>query len=471
MAKVWVLYMKKHKICILLALISLSTVKANVSLPKIFSDHMVLQQNSHITVWGWGQPVEEVRVIASWNQKEVKDTVNSLGEWSVTLSTPDAGGPYTLTITEFNTILLKDILIGEVWLCSGQSNMEMMPRWGIDHGTEEVMKADNPAIRFFRMGLRSSNYPQLDSQGEWKRCTPQTMFDFSAIAYFFGQRLYDSLKCPIGLIDNAWGGTPIEVWMPPNTPEVKKVAKNMIKLFAGFRWSPIIPGSVYNSMIIPLLPFKIAGVIWFQGEANTRNPKDYIHLFPALIRSWRNGWGYNFPFYYVQIAPFRYGKNRKSALVKEAQLKTLSLPNTGMVVVSDISDPENIHSKNKKDVGVRLANWALAKTYGKKQIVFSGPLYRGMKLEGNKIRIFFDHVADHLVCRGEKLTDFKIAGADKKFINAEAVIDNKTVLVFSKKVEYPVAVRFACDNTAVPNLFNNAGLPASCFRTDDWEIK
>jgi sialate O-acetylesterase len=292
------------------------------------------------------------------------------------------------------------------------------------------------------------------------------MSDFSAAAYFFAERLHENLNIPIGVINTAWGGTPIEVWINPDVEEVKAVNDNTKKIFEGFRWSPSAKGVVYNAMIAPLVQFKIAGVIWYQGESNTRNASDYASLFPALINNWRRERGAEFPFYYVQIAPFDYGEGRDGAPIREAQLNALSLPATGMAVISDIAAVDDIHPKNKREVGRRLAGWALAKTYGKKGIDFSGPIYSYMRREGGKIRIYFKYTADSLIARGGELRCFEIAGEDKKFIKAEAEIEGKTVVVYSPKVRVPLFVRFACGDTDIPNLFNSAGLPASCFSTD-----
>ncbi|MBN1559690.1 sialate O-acetylesterase [candidate division KSB1 bacterium] len=440
---------------------------ARVTLPAIFNDHMVLQQNSELTLWGWAKPREKVTIISSWNPTPIVATANNHADWSAKLSTPTAGGPHTLTIIGSNTIVLQDILIGEVWLCSGQSNMEWSARAGIDNGTEEVLAADYPAIRLFQVTQQSAATPQLDCNGEWIVCSPQTMIDFSAIGYFFGRELCAKLNVPIGLINSSWGGTPAETWMNPQVIEANPELKAAAAKIGEMPWCPEKPGEAYYAMIKPLIPFPIAGVIWYQGESNTETADSYDILLTTLIRSWRDEWGVDFPFYYVQIAPYKYGAPEIGVKLREAQRKSLTVPNTGMVVVSDIGNINDIHPRNKKDVGIRLANWALAKTYGVQGVPYSGPLYRDMKIERNKIRLFFDHAESGLVCRGDELTHFEIAGENGNFVTAEAKIDGQTVLVQSRSVNKPVAVRFAWDNIAEPNLFNGDGLPASCFRTDD----
>jgi sialate O-acetylesterase len=432
---------------------------------------MVLQQNSDVTIWGWAKPLEQVTVIGSWDRQAVQTTANNHANWQVKLKTPGAGGPYTLIVMGYNTIVLEDVLIGEVWLCSGRSNMEWSASAGIDNGAQEIQNANYPAIRFFQVAYRSATAPQQDCDGQWTACAPQTMSNFSAVAYFFGRELYTHLNVPIGLINNSWGGTPAEAWMNPKVVLQNEEFASAAARYKDVAWCPMEPGSAYHAMIAPLIPFQIAGVIWYQGETNTLNPIEYRSLFPALIKSWRAEWGKDFPFYYVQIAPYNYGDQPKGVLLRESQLMTMSVPNTGMVVTSDIGNIKDIHPRNKVDVGERLANWALAQTYGKKGISFSGPVYRKMEIQGNSIRLFFDHVDQGLVCKGKKLTLFQIAGKDQVFVDADAKIDGATIRVHSASVKNPVAVRFAWSNTAEPNLFNKEGLPASCFRTDDWKIK
>lgn len=443
-----------------------------VTLPSIFGNHMVLQQNSQVSIWGWGKPGEEVTVSGSWNQQEVKTKINSLGFWELKLSTPSYGGPYTLTVKGYHTIVLEDILIGEVWLCSGQSNMEWSARAGIHDAEQAVKEANQPKIRFFSVAHKTSDFPQLDLKGAWSVCSPETMIDFSAVGYFFARRIQENIDIPIGLINSSWGGTPAEAWTSPEVILQDEILNQAAQKLEEVPWGPVKPGKIYHTMIAPLIPFEIAGVIWYQGESNTSTAATYAKLFGGMIQSWRKAWGKDFPFYFVQIAPWKGYQGTSGAMLRDQQRLTLgTVPNTGMVVVSDIGDLEDIHPRNKKDVGIRLANWALYHTYGKKDLVFSGPLYQEMKLEGKKIRILFEYAEQGLVLRGKELTHFEIAGEDQKFVKAQAKIEGNTVVVASPDVKNPVAVRFAWSNTAEPNLFNKAGLPASCFRTDAWELK
>ncbi len=643
----------------------------------IFTDHMVLQRQMPVPVWGEARPGTEVTVKINGQTKTAR--ADQSGKWLVRLDPMKAGGPFTMTITgSGKTITLKDVLLGEVWLCSGQSNMTMPvkgwpPNATILNSAQEIEQAHYPEIRLFTVKRNVAVVPQDSLTGAWQPCTPQTVADFSATAYFFGRKLYRELHVPIGLIHSSWGGTPAEAWVEANClsslpqyrdvktrleriipqeqrlkawlgrlkkidlsnidkqtfwtqqkfndqtfaaetlddstwPVMKlpkywedsalgqfdgvvwfrkeitlpeawsgqdlqlslgpiddmdrvyfngrevgqhlqpglwqlkrvytvpgklvKKGKNVIavlvidthgggglhgrfgqlkitpvnhqtsplSLSGSWRYLPVAeirgstlylfgadkqsyfsrpklslplgshtPTVLFNAMIHPLIPFAMRGVIWYQGESNVGRAKQYRALFTALINCWRRLWGQgDFPFYFVQIAPFDYGPHAHSELLREAQFKTLALKNTGMVVTTDIGNPQNVHPANKQAVGDRLALWALAKTYGRHGIVFSGPLYKGMKKEGNKIRLFFDYAASGLVARGGRLTNFIIAGKDRRFYPALAKIEDSTVVVWSPKVSDPQAVRFGWNNTAQPHLFNKAGLPASPFRTDHW---
>lgn len=442
-------------------------LSAEVSLPAIFGDKMVLQQNSEVAIWGWGSPNEVVRVSASWSDTVVETNTDNHATWKVSLKTPAAGGPHTVTISGDSTITLQDVMLGEVWLCSGQSNMGMTALWGINNAEEEIAAANYPDIRLFKVASRAAEGPQIDLVGSWKVCSPDSMKWFSAAGYFFGRKLHGELNVPIGLIDSSWGGTPAECWMEPERIDADETLKQAAaKLSDDTLWAPGYPGATYYSMIAPITDFRIAGVIWYQGEANTVNATAYEAIFTSLIENWRDLWYEDLPFYYAQIAPYKYNTEQVGALVREAQFNCLSIPNTGMVVTSDIGDLDDIHPKNKQDVGLRFANLALAKTYGREDIAYSGPVYREMEVSGKQIVLHFDHAEKGLVAKGGELTGFEIAGKDGQYVTAEAKIDGSTVVVSAQDVETPVAVRFAFSNTAEPNLFNTEGLPASCFRTD-----
>jgi sialate O-acetylesterase len=649
-----------------------------LKMPSIFSDNMVLQQNSKVAVWGLSNPGAEITIKASWNES-AKATADQNGKWMAHLKTPSAGGPYLLSVTDGKSeIEFNNVLIGEVWLCSGQSNMEMPlegwpPTDTVANSKQVIANATNKNIRFFTVTRAISEKPEFDCVGRWEESNPESAAKFSATAYFFGKKLYEELNIPVGLIHSSWGGTPIEAWTGAKyistvdeykdiVEKLKNARKEIDRLkawlaekptidinsiksptpwkgldlndsqcakpgfddsawktmelpvkwestemgnFDGVVWfrknikiknewinkeltlelgpiddmdvtyvngvkiggyeeggywqtdriykipaelakdqnltvavrvvdtqggggiwgssekmklrptdsnesvslagewkylpvaeyyggklylfdvknaeyykrpklsveySAFTPTLLFNGMIAPLIPYNIKGAIWYQGESNTGNPELYKKLFPLMIKNWREEWGLgDFAFYYVQIAPYNYGPNVESQKLREAQLMTLSVPNTGMAVTLDIGNPNNIHPANKKDVGERLARWALAKDYGKK-IEFSGPIYKSMKIEGNKIILTFDYTDGGLVIKeinGEN--NFLIAGKDKVFKKAKVEIKDDKLIVYSDSVENPAAVRYCWDNISEGTLFNKAGLPASSFRTDNWD--
>ncbi len=455
--------MKRFVIFIFLA--QLNYLLNAVVLPSVISDHMVLQQNQTVKIWGWGSPLENIVVTPSWDNSESKTIVNNHAYWELQLKTPSASGPYTITIKGHNTIVVNDILIGEVWLCSGQSNMEWRTSAGINNGADEKKLATNSQIRFFTVDKRASLHQQIDVIGKWVVCTPETMYDFSAIGYFFGKKLNEKLKIPVGMINSSWGGTPAEIWYDADDLAKDDFLVEGAKKLADVPWGPNEPGITYNAMIAPLTSYKIAGALWYQGEGNTGLDKYYTQTLSALIKSWRRVWNSEFPFYYVQIAPYKYGTPLVGVKIQNAQ-RLVNEPNSGMVVINDIGDTTDIHPKNKIEVAYRLANMALGKHYGIAGIPFSGPLYKDMKIEKNRIRIFFDHAENGLKTNDKSLSYFEIAGNDNVFYPALAVIEKNTIVVASKNVKEPLFVRFAWSNTAVPSLFNAEGLPASCFTTE-----
>ena len=460
--------MKNRNVILLIAVMLGLTIQlsANVSLSSIFSSHMVLQQNATITIWGWGKPLEEVKVVADWDNTSYKTITTNQATWEVTLKTPKAGGPYNIKINGYNEIILQDVLIGEVWICSGQSNMEWTARMGIDNAEKEIAAANYPEIRFFSVVHRATNAPAYDVDGSWSKCSPETMIDFSAAAYFFARELQKELNVPIGIINASWGGTPAEVWTPEQSIGGSRFLAEAAEKLPEMSWCPREAGRVYNAMIAPITKFKMAGVIWYQGETNAANPEAYETLMSTLIESWRDAWDEDFPFYFAQIAPYVYG-GESGVLVQNAQRKTLRVENTGMVVTNDITaDVNNIHPTNKQDVGKRFANLALSNTYNKVEIIASGPLYRSNKVIPGKIIVFFDY-AQGLKSATKVIEGFEIAGTDGVFIPADAKIVNNTVEVSSKQLKSPVYVRYAWKNTAQPKLFNGAGLPTSCFTTKE----
>ncbi len=644
--------LKKVIINLLSLLIFVSVVNGETKVSSLFCDHMVLQQKSVCPIWGWAMPNEKITITPSW-QQSITTITDSNGSWQAQMTTPSAGGPYTIKIKGSREIVISDVLIGEVWLCSGQSNMDMtMNNLNTERSRNDIAQANNNQIRIFDVSNRYSLFEEKDFIPQWtpwRTACSENIGSFSAVAYYFGKRLQEELNVPVGLVLTSLGGTPAESWMDLETikkfprfdvaaeiisdvrdknedPDIaygkmmdnwlKKIAldddgiknkwfgfdcnevdwtesqqptawsqtplkdtqgivwyrkyfnlasantnmeltlgrvdeidsvwinenyigttfgyektrtyridaehlkkgKNIIavriintigdggfigsnsdmKLSSGSQQTDLsgtwkykvvnanidlpdprfaslnsnFPTSLFNAMIAPLIPFRIAGVIWYQGESNVSHPIEYRTLFPAMIKNWRTRWNQgDFPFYYVQIAPFEYGPKCKSQALREAQLLTLAEPNTGMAVTMDISEEKDIHPRNKHDVGDRLARWALNKTYDKKNVVFSGPLYKKMEIEGSSIRIYFEYAHEGLLIKGSELTNFEIAGQDKKFYPAKAIVEGKTVVVSAPQVQSPVAVRYGWSNCAVSNLFNSALLPASSFRTDDWPLE
>lgn len=635
-----------------------SPVFADVKLPALFCENMVLQRETDAPIWGWADPSEQITISAGWTKETATATAGQDGRWTTTLRTPKAGGPYGITVAGRNKLDLDNVMIGEVWICSGQSNME----WsvgphvgpGIQNHVEEIKNANLPDLRLFTVEKARAMAPAKDCKGHWQMCSQQSVAPFSASAYFFGRKLQQELKIPIGLIATSWGGTEVELWISePAMRGVADLAKTIenqsgeaeryqtayeawvaeckkadpgtgkwsltefddadwaalpqvgfwdaigLSAFDGSVWyrttfdvpadwkgkaavvelgaiddldtcwlngveigstnihtaqrrypanaEQLKPGknvlvvrvhdfvsqggfnlegktpcvksdsglinlgpwkwkigadqkgwtkrpasrvreysTLYNAMIAPLVPYAIRGVIWYQGESNVTRAAQYRTSFPLLIADWRQQWRRgDFPFYYVQIAPFDYRAfspaadaakwPHPSAELREAQRQSLSVPNTGMIVTTDITqNVRDIHPANKQDVGARLALWALAKVYDKGSLEYSGPLFRSMKIEGDSIRISFDHAAG-LTAKGGDLIEFTIAGEDRKFVPANAKIDGESVLVTAKEANLiaakkPVAVRFGWSDTSIPNLFNAAGLPASPFRTDDWPL-
>jgi sialate O-acetylesterase len=495
--------------------------RAEVRLPKVFASHMVLQQEKPIQIWGWAQPDESVTIELAGARQQVR--ANAKGEWKATLPAIKAGGPFELVVTGSSTVKCEDVMVGEVWLCSGQSNMEM----GIKmcrNAQEEIAAANHPEIRLLLVPNRWTPEPQADMEGRWKRCTPESVADdgwggFSAAAYYFGRELQQKLGVAIGLIDATWGGTLIQPWTPPegfaavpalqhdyelvqlgdpHTPAHRQRLEKTLNEFE--RWLsaareamsaekivPAVPGypsellpphdvqnatALYNGMIHPLQPFALRGAIWYQGESNSREGMLYTERMKGLIGGWRQLWGEgDFPFYFVQIAPFDYKtKPDKIGEFWEAQAAAAQvIPNCGMAVINDIGDLKDIHPTNKQEVGRRLALLALAGAYGRADVVCSGPTFKQLQPEGNLLRVTFDHAAGGLASRdGKPLTWFEIIDADEGgFVTADARIDGASVVLSAAGVKRPVAMRFAWSMLAEPNLMNAAGLPAGAFRAGD----
>ncbi|PTT01289.1 sialate O-acetylesterase [Pedobacter sp. HMWF019] len=462
--------MKKHFLLLLLSFLVLS-LHANIRLPNILGSNMVLQQQSTSKLWGWASPDEKIKITTSWNNKTIETSADGNANWKIDIQTPQAGGPYTITLQGENKIILNNILIGEVWVCSGQSNMERNYYTGISSIKEEYELLNKLNIRLFNMPKTTSKTPQEDCTGNWTTCDTNALKAFSAVAYYFGKNLNKTLNVPIGLIASSWGGTPAEVWTPENLIENNATLKEASKKNNPTPWWPVNAGYTYNAMIYPIVNYNIAGTIWYQGESNREAPLSYTELMNTMITSWRKAWNKDFPFYYVQIAPYKYDKYNVAALVREAQTKSLSTEKTGMAVISDlVSDTLDIHPTNKKDVGIRLANIALAETYGLKKDGYKSPLLKSFKVNGSNVVVDFDYAETGLIIKGKMPKEIFIAGADKIFYPAMIKIKGSTINVSSKKVKTPVAVRYQFSNAGIGNIFTLTGLPVAPFRTDNWDI-
>jgi len=475
-----------------------STAWADVRPHALCREGMVLQQKANVTIWGKADPDEEVTVTFRGQKASAKTSAQ--GDWAVTLTSGEAGGPEEMTIAGKNTLHYKDVLVGEVWVCSGQSNMEWSVG-GCDKADKEYAFSapHDSLLRLFQVSKTPKVRPEAETGGKWIEADPKTIGTWTAVGYYFGRDLRQHVKVPIGLIESAWGGTRAEAWTSPEALASSPTYKGEIDRFmkenadpakAAKVSNPNAPSVLFNGLIAPLLNYRIKGVIWYQGESNAGQAHAYRQLFPLMIEDWRKHWRGAFPFYFVQLAPHRPVQPEPGdsswAELREAQLLTLKLPHTGMAVITDYGDELDVHPLPKRPVGERLARIARARDYGAK-IVYSGPLFKGMKIDGPRAVLSFDHVAGGLVAKelvpmqerknskvwrvhegsaGAKLVGFAVCGPDHKFHHAQARIEGERVVVTSDQVAEPVAVRYGWADHPVCNLFNSAGLPASPFRTD-----
>jgi sialate O-acetylesterase len=493
----------KSSLCTLSLLCScISLLHAEVRLPKLISDHGVLQRDAPIHIWGWADPGETVTV--TLHQQHVTTTANDIGKWSLYLQPEKAGGPYGLQV---NTVTVSDLLIGDVWLASGQSNMEM-PLLGfpgnavLKNGAQEIAAAAHPNLRLLHIPLKASMYPLDDQPATWTVCTPEMASTFSAVAYLFGREISEREHVPIGVIDTTWGGTPAEAWISLDTlsadaslmplfsiwahyadehKDVPAMMANEAKQDADARqagqplpkhpWHPNLdswaPSGLFNAMIAPATPFTIRGVIWYQGEQNSgiARATQYYRIFPTLIADWRRQWQQgDFPFLYVQISAFTSSPYEAWGIIRDAQRHALVLDNTAMAVSIDVGEPDNVHPADKQTVAARLALGARALAYGEK-LEYSGPLFRQATPDGAAMRVWFDHTAGQLTLKSP--AGFELAGEDHHFFPATAQIDKDAIIVTSTNVQHPRYVRYAWENAPPVTLFNKAGLPASTFTSED----
>jgi sialate O-acetylesterase len=513
----WKIYGQLLLGVVLVGLMGAATASADVKLPAVIGDNMVLQQGRQVAIWGTADVGEQVTV--SMGEQKETATADSDGKWKVELGPLKKGGPYEMTVAGKNTVTLHNVLVGEVWVCSGQSNMEFA-LWnhgvfgGAKNAEQEVAAANYPLLRLFIVKKAVAGKPQSDVQGQWVVASPGTAGNFSAVGYFFGRDLHRTLKFPVGMIDSSWGGTEAEAWTSDAAleadPDLKVGADSWRQRIAEFpqvleqyeqklgEWEksaeeaeasgkvalpfpdapkdprnhPWRDAGLWNGMMAPLTPYAIAGAIWYQGESNAAFAYQYRKVFSTMIQQWRNSWGEgDFPFLFVQLASFSVGGQPPDTwpVLREAQEKTLALPKTGMAVAIDIGESHDIHPKNKQEVGRRLALAAEGVAYGRK-IEYMGPSFKSLRADKGTLRLRFTHAAGGLVVRGQRLMGFEIAGQDQQFFPAEARIAGTEVVLSSSHVSKPAAARYAWANDPKCNLYNKVGLPAPPFRTDGWTV-
>ena len=502
--------MKTPVFSLLLTATLAAAAHAEVKLPALISDNMVLQQDLPANVWGWADAGEKVSV--KFGGKSAEATADAKGKWSVKLAGLASGATGEMTVAGTNTLTIKNVAVGEVWVCSGQSNMEFVVSRGMN-AVEEISGADFPMIRHFNVARAAKGEPQDNCAGKWDVCSPQTVAGFTAVGYFFGRQLHKNLKVPVGLIHSSWGGTAAELWTPwpvlSGDPDFKSITGAWEKTVNDYPaakarydaemevWSEAekkakvagtpppapprapkggdvvgSPSSLYNGMIAPLVPYTIRGVTWYQGESNAGNATLYRKLFPVMIQSWRAAWQEpDSAFLFVQLANYMQRHDEPTdtnwARLREAQTRALALPHTGMALAIDVGDAKDIHPKDKQTVGKRLALAAEATVYYR-DTEYSGPMFGGAQMEGEKVRLTFRHGEGMKAAEGGKVKGFAIAGEDRKFVWADAEIAGDHVIISSPEVKAPASVRYAWADNPECNLINAAGLPASPFRTDDW---
>ena len=465
-------------------LLSISS-SAKIELSNLFSDNMVLQQESHVNIWGKKKKNQELIIYTSWSSKIIRTIVKDDGSWEVKIKTPSAGGPYNIQVTcDGETKTINNVLIGEVWLASGQSNMEMTlsgnNREPVNGSLDAIANSNNTKIRFFNVKVKVSEERINDVDGEWLEANFKNTPNFSAVAYSFAKYLNQVLDIPFGIINSPKDGSVAEAWISPDV--LKKITTN--KELSYYAKQPHNnPSVLFNGMINAIIPFTIKGVIWYQGEGNSGRYQNYMKLMNGLIKNWRDEWGLgDFPFYFVQLAPngsLGQGNGTSQAFLREAQLRTmLSVENTGMAVTLDIGSTITNHPPEKLLIGKRLAYWALAKNYGFNGLPHSGPVYESMKVKNNKVYVNFKFAKNGVTSYGKPLSGFEIAGEDKIFYSADALIDphwsagweNRSVLTLSNKnVPNPLYIRYGWKNYIEGALYNVEGLPASSFRSYDFD--
>ena len=465
------IYTKKILVFISFMLFAI-TLFAEIRLPSILGNGMVLQQRTQANLWGWATPQKKITIVTSWNNKTYTGYSSSDGKWDIKVETPEAGGPYTITISDGQPMVLSNVLIGEVWICAGQSNVQMPVKGFVGQpviGSCDAIAMASPKenIRLLTVSRKESIDLQDDCQStSWMETTPSNVKEFSAVAYFFAKYIQNILQVPIGIISSAAGGTNIERWMDKNDYLAIYPNKSIDEV------KNVRAGELYNTMIYPLHSFNIKGIVWYQGESNVLNPHEYKQLFTKMVASWREKWALGeFPFYYVQIAPYQYSDKQASPIgaaeLRQAQLEAMTIiPNSGMVVTADIGDAKYIHPAEKIDVGKRLALWALAKTYNMAGIPYCGPIYKSAEVRESKVILSFDNIDMGMTTYSQPLCGFDLAGENGIFYPAKAkfIEKNEKIELYSDSVAEPVYVQLGFKNYMPINLYSTYGLPASPFR-------
>lgn len=467
----------KHITLILWLLLACSGFTfADVRLPSVFSDNMMLQQESNVDIWGHAKPSSKIIIQPSWSNKRYSTISDQSGKWKTKINTPAFGGPYKITISDGQPVTISNVLIGEVWICTGQSNMEMPVKGFVNQPVEgsmdAVVRSKNKYIRLFTVKRNAKTTPQEDCQGSWSEASPESVYEFSAAGYFFGRLLNEITRMPVGLINVSLGGSAVQGWMNPHALEgtdyIIPGKNDSIKSWGS------TPTLLFNAMLHPVIGYGMRGAIWYQGESNHKRPENYAFLLGKMVSEWRNLWGIGeFPFYFVQIAPYRYNDGVNSALLRETQLKSSNtIPNAAIAINMDANSPDCIHPSKKKEVGERLAYLALAKTYQVKGLPCSSPFLKAFEIKGAAIELTFETPnGGKLTSFGKEINGFLIAGENRYFEKAKASVAGNKITVFSASVKAPVAVRYAFDDDSSSEIFTLAGLPVSSFRTDDWEVK
>lgn len=474
----------KNFIMVVLCFLGSFQIQAQIKLPSLFTDNMLLQQQMETPIWGWATKNGTISIRTSWDSKTYEVKVDKHGKWQTKVRTPIAGGAYEISVQQDSEIkIIKNVLIGEVWLCSGQSNMEMplkgFPGQPVFGGNDVIVRSTNNKIRFITVPRATVLEPNDDFEGSWHMASPQTTGNFSATAWYFGTLLQEVLNVPVGLIHVSYGGSNVEAWMHAEMLKDFDLELKLPKTEKDLKSNPNrVPTTLFNGMLSPVIGYGIKGAIWYQGESNYERPTQYKDLFKRMISSWRALWNQGeFPFYFAQIAPFNYAqfhpKDNKdiynSAYLREAQLKvSKEIPNSGMAVLMDVGEENNIHPIHKKQGGERLAYIALAKTYGIDGFEFESPEFNAMALKGSTVTVSFNNVANGITSFGKEVMGFEIAGEDQVFHPAQAVLRSKSVLLSSPRVEKPIAVRYLFKDFTKAEIFSVGGLPMSSFRTDIW---